>query len=210
MNIKNNNKNEIIITKRNPNSLSNLMKYNININNNRENYISGINTRNLLNNSANLKKNKSNMNNFIQLKGNNIYNINNNINIINKDKRNINTKRKNNLRIYNSPNKIRNLNSFVGNNKKIDISDLFLHKPKLRLMNYNFLSDKNSKFINNINNANKNDKDKQDLNYKKYLIISDNNNKIINIPKNNINYSYFTYDNYIKEKKEGIDKVNYK
>ena len=43
-NIKYNNRNEIIISKRNPKSLSNLIKYNININNNnRENYISSIN-----------------------------------------------------------------------------------------------------------------------------------------------------------------------
>jgi NIMA (never in mitosis gene a)-related kinase len=138
-NIKYNNRNEIIISKRNPKSLSNLIKYNININNNRENYISRINTRNLLSNSINHKKDKSNMNNFIQLKENNNQYINN----FNKDIRNINNKRKNNLRIYTSPNEIRNINSFVGNNnKKIDISSLFLTKPKLRLMDYNCLSEK--------------------------------------------------------------------
>ena len=195
-NIKYNNRNEIIISKRNPKSLSNLIKYNININNNRENYISRINTRNLLSNSINHKKDKSNMNNFIQLKENNNQCINN----FNKDIRNINNKRKNNLRIYTSPNEIRNINSFVGNNnKKIDISSLFLTKPKLRLMDYNCLSEKNYSITNNINNVNNNDKDKQDLNYKKYLI---NNNKIINIQKNNISYNYFTYNSYIKEKKE--------
>ena len=192
VNLQNSNRNEIIISKRNPKSLSNLMNYNININNNREKNISGINTRNLLNNSINLKKNKSNMNNFIHIKGNYNQNINNNISNFNKDTRNINSKRNNNLRIYNSPNEIRSLNSFVGNNKKIDLS--FLHKPKIRLMNTNYLSEKNS-----INNVNKN---KKDLNYKKYLIIPDNNNKIINIQKNNINYNYFTYNSYIKEKKE--------
>ena len=199
-NIKYNNRNEIIISKRNPKSLSNLIKYNININNNRENYISRINTRNLLSNSINHKKDKSNMNNFIQLKENNNQCINN----FNKDIRNINNKRKNNLRIYTSPNEIRNINSFVGNNnKKIDISSLFLTKPKLRLMDYNCLSEKNYNITNNINNVNNNDKDKQDLNYKKYLIIPDNNNnKIINIQKNNISYNYFTYNSYIKEKKE--------
>ena len=200
-NIKYNNRNEIIISKRNPKSLSNLIKYNININNNnRENYISRINTRNLLSNSINHKKDKSNMNNFIQLKENNNQYINN----FNKDIRNINNKRKNNLRIYTSPNEIRNINSFVGNNnKKIDISSLFLTKPKLRLMDYNCLSEKNYNITNNINNVNNNDKDKQDLNYKKYLIIPDNNNnKIINIQKNNISYNYFTYNSYIKEKKE--------
>ena len=194
-NIKYNNRNEIIISKRNPKSLSNLIKYNININNNRENYISRINTRNLLSNSINHKKDKSNMNNFIQLKENNNQCINN----FNKDIRNINNKRKNNLRIYTSPNEIRNINSFVGNNnKKIDISSLFLTKPKLRLMDYNCLSEKNYSITNNINNVNNNDKDKQDLNYKKYLIIPDNNNnKIINIQKNNFSYNYFTYNIYI-------------
>ena len=199
VNIKNNNRNEIIISKRNPKSLSNIMKYNININSYRENYISGINNRNQLNNSTNLKKNRSNMNNFILLKRNNNQNINNNIN--NKNIRNINIKRKKNLRISSSPNKIRNFNSFVGNNKKIDMSNLFLHKPKLRIMNNNCLSENNSNITNNY--ANSNDKYKQDLNYKKYLIIPDNNNnKIINIQKNNINYNYFTYNSYIKEKKE--------
>ena len=139
------------------------------------------------------------MNNFIQLKENNNQYINN----FNKDIRNINNKRKNNLRIYTSPNEIRNINSFVGNNnKKIDISSLFLTKPKLRLMDYNCLSEKNYNITNNINNVNNNDKDRQDLNYKKYLIIPDNNNKIINIQKNNISYNYFTYNSYIKEKKE--------
>ena len=204
-NIKYNNRNEIIISKRNPKSLSNLIKYNININNNRENYISRINTRNLLSNSINHKKDKSNMNNFIQLKENNNQYINN----FNKDIRNINNKRKNNLRIYTSPNEIRNINSFVGNNnKKIDISSLFLTKPKLRLMDYNCLSEKNYSITNNINNVNNNDKDKQDLNYKKYLIIPDNNNnKIINIQKNNISYNYFTYNSYIKEKKKEIEKL---
>ena len=68
-------------------------------------------------------------------------------------------------------------------------------------MNNNCLSENNSNITNNY--ANSNDKYKQDLNYKKYLIIPDNNNnKIINIQKNNINYNYFTYNSYIKEKKE--------
>ena len=80
VNIKNNNRNVIIISKRNPKAVSNLIKYNININNNRENYISGINTKNLLNNSTNLKKNRSNMNNIVLLKGNKYKNINNHIN----------------------------------------------------------------------------------------------------------------------------------
>jgi hypothetical protein len=91
----------------------------------------------------------------------------------------------------------------TGNNKKLDISNLLLNKPKLRLMNYNCLSDKNYSIRNNNNNVNNNDKDKKSLNFKKYLIIPDNNNnKIINIQKNNINYNYFTYNSYIKEKKD--------
>ena len=203
VNIKNNNRNVIIISKRNPKAVSNLIKYNININNNRENYISGINTKNLLNNSTNLKKNRSNMNNIVLLKGNKYKNINNNINNFNKETKDINIERKNNLRICTSPNEIKNLNSFVGNNKKIDISNLLLHKPKLRLMNYYCPSERNSSILNNINNVNSNDKDNQNLNYKKYLIIpNNNNNKIINIQKNNINYNYFTYNNNIKEKNE--------
>jgi len=197
-NIKRNNINEIITSRKNPKSLSNLMKYNININNIRDNNISGINrtqTRGyILNNSINLKKNRSNINNYIKIKGNN------NINNFNKDTR-INSKRGYNLRIYNSPNESRNINSFAGNNKKIDVSNLFMYKPKLRLMNYNCVSEKNSNIINSINNSN--EKEKQNLNSKKYLIIADNNkNKIINIQKNNINYNYFTYNSYIKEKKE--------
>ena len=204
-NIINNNKNEIIISKKNPKSLSNLMKYNISIKNNKENYIFGINKTDtgdyILNNSTKLKKNKSNMNNFIQIKEINKYhqNINKNLNNFNKDANNINSQKRNNLRIYKSPNEFRNKNSFVGNYKKIDLSNLFIHKPKLKLMNYNCLSEKNSGNLNSINN----NKDKQGLNYKKSLINSDNNNnnKIINIQKNNINYNYFTYNSFIKEKK---------
>jgi len=70
-------------------------------------------------------------------------------------------------------------------------------------MNYNCPSERDSSILNNINNVNSNDKNNQNLNYKKYLIIpNNNNNKIINIQKNNINYNYFTYNNIIKEKKE--------
>ena len=131
------------------------------------------------NNISNNLKSSINYNNDIDYTFNNQrknimkYNLNNVIKKINLRKNN------NNLKVSNSPNVLRSINSFIGNCKKIDLSNLYKN-IKYKRSNINCLSEKNSqkKYIQNKNNNNNNDK--------------------INIQNNNINYNYLTYNNYIK------------